>query len=208
MSFTQLFLFLPAAAIVAASPGPNNLLAFSNGSRYGFLPAVSALTGRCVAFALMIIVVIMGLGAALQASEIAFQAIKWAGVVYLAYLGVQMIANPQPQTTAGGSPTAHRFALARREFMVATTNPKAVLLFTAFVPQFIMPGSTSSFAAQLGLLGATYVAVEFFAAMGWAFAGSVIRSMQPSIKRMTQMNQCTGALMIGSAGLLALTKRS
>jgi threonine/homoserine/homoserine lactone efflux protein len=91
MTFEQILLFLPAAAVVAASPGANNLLAFANGSRHGLLPSVIALFERCLAFAFMIAIVIAGLGALLEASETAFYVIKWAGVVYLVYLGLTMI---------------------------------------------------------------------------------------------------------------------
>lgn len=211
MTLTQLMLFLPAAGIVAASPGANNLLAFANGSRQGFLPASIALLGRCAAFAVMIATVIVGLGALLEASELAFQIIKWAGVLYLAYLGVKMMLgrdNLQDENTGLAHPVG-AYVLARREFVVAMTNPKAVLLFTAFVPQFILPGGTDkSFTVQLVVLVAIYTAVEFVAAMGWAYAGSIIRSMQPSAKRLFLLNRVTGAMMLGAAGLLATARRA
>lgn len=88
------------------------------------------------------------------------------------------------------------------------TNPKAVLLFTAFVPQFITRGGEDSFTVQLVVLGAIYIAVEFVAAMGWALAGSVVRSLQPSAKRTLLLNRFTGALMLGAAGALAFTRRA
>ncbi|RWR29287.1 LysE family translocator [Sinirhodobacter populi] len=208
MTLAQILLFLPAAAVVAASPGANNLLAFSNGSRQGLLPSTIALFGRCLAFAIMIAMVIVGLGALLEVSELAFQIVKWAGVVYLAYLGVKMMIG-RDQGAAGGTSVAQgACALARREFLVAMTNPKAVLLFTAFVPQFITRGGESSFTVQLVVLGALYIAVEFVAAMGWALAGSIIRSLQPSAKRMLLLNRMTGALMLGAAGMLATTRRA
>lgn len=101
MTLAQILIFLPAAAFVAASPGANNLLAFANGSRQGFLPSVLALFGRCIAFAVMIGMVIVGLGALLEASEFAFQLVKWAGVVYLFYLAVTMIVA-RDHGSAGG----------------------------------------------------------------------------------------------------------
>ncbi|MCM2473919.1 LysE family translocator [Rhizobium sp. CG5] len=208
MTLAQILIFLPAAAVVAASPGANNLLAFANGSRQGFLPSVIALFGRCIAFVIMIAMVIVGLGALLEASELAFQIVKWAGVVYLFYLGATMIVA-RDHGTAGGTRAAQGpYALARREFLVAMTNPKAVLLFTAFVPQFITRGGEDSFTVQLVVLGAIYIAVEFVAAMGWALAGSIIRSLQPSAKRMLLLNRITGALMLGAAGVLAFTRRA
>jgi threonine/homoserine/homoserine lactone efflux protein len=208
MTLAQLLIFLPAAAIVAASPGANNLLAFANGSRHGFLPAALALLGRCLAFALMIAMVIGGLGALLEASEAAFQIIKWGGVLYLIYLGIQMVlSRPEPQKH-GQIIARSSYALARREFLVAMTNPKAVLLFTAFVPQFIVPADAGSFTVQLIVFGTIYVAVEFVAAMGWAFAGSSIRALRPSAKRLTAINRVSGFMMLGAAGVLATTRRA
>lgn len=210
MTLAQLLLFLPAAAIVAASPGANNLLAFANGSRQGFLPAVIALSGRCMAFATMIAMVIIGLGAVLEASELAFQIVKWAGVLYLAYLGIRMMtAQPDREDGVSGLVRKSRaYALARREFVVAMTNPKAVLLFTAFVPQFIVAGAGASFTVQLVVLGTLYIAVEFAAATGWALAGSIIGSMRPSARRLLLLNRMTGAMMLGAAGMLAGTRRA
>ncbi|MCY1668870.1 LysE family translocator [Rhizobium sp. SL86] len=208
MTLVQILLFLPAAAVVAASPGANNLLAFANGSRQGFLPSAIALLGRCLAFVIMIAIVIVGLGALLETSEIAFQIIKWAGVVYLVHLSVTMIIARNHGSADDTRGAQRTYDLARREFLVAMTNPKAVLLFTAFVPQFITRGGESSFTVQLIVLGAIYIALEFIAAMGWALAGSIIRSLQPSAKRMLLLNRMTGALMLGAAGMLAFTRRA
>jgi threonine/homoserine/homoserine lactone efflux protein len=208
MTFEQILLFLPAAAVVAASPGANNLLAFANGSRHGLLPSVIALFGRCLAFAFMIAIVIAGLGALLEASETAFHIIKWAGVVYLVYLGLTMMFGSQGGDAVKVAPSQSAYDLARREFLVAMTNPKAVLLFTAFVPQFIQQGGESSFTTQLVVLGSIYIAVEFLAATGWALAGNAIRSLQPSAKRMLLLNRLTGGLMLGAAGILVATKRT
>ena len=207
MTLAQFLVFLPAAAIVAASPGANNLLAFANGSRQGFLPSAMALSGRCLAFALMIAMVIVGLSAILEASELAFQIVKWVGVIYLVYLGVKMMISSDCGSVGGPPGIQSTCALARREFLVALTNPKAVLLFTAFVPQFIMRDGESSFTVQLVMLGATYIAVEFVAAMGWALIGSIIRSLQPSAKWTLMLNRMTGALMLCAAGLLVDTRR-
>ncbi|MBR0554624.1 LysE family translocator [Ciceribacter sp. L1K23] len=208
MTAAQILLFLPAAMIVAASPGANNLLSFANGSRHGFGPSVIALLGRGLAFATMIALVVVGLGALLQASELAFQIVKWAGVAYLAYLGFKMIVHADPPPVEASVETRSAYALARREFLVAMTNPKAVLLFTAFVPQFVSPGGGGSVTTQLVVLGAIYIAVEFFAAIGWILAGSAIHALRPSARRMLLVNRTTGAFMLGAAGMLAFTRRA
>nr|WP_044901391.1 LysE family translocator [Pseudomonas sp. CFII64] len=208
MTLAQVLLFLRAAAIVAVSPGANNLLAFANGSRLGLIPAVVALSGRCMAF--VIAVVIVGLGALLEASEPAFQFLKWAGVLYLAYLGVKMMIGRDchEDGVSGLVRPVDAYSLARREFVTAVTNPKAILLFTAFVPQFIVSDAGASFAAQFVVHSAIYVAVEFVAAMSWAFAGSIIRSLHPSERKLSILNRVTGGMMLGAAVVLATARRA
>ncbi|AZE72986.1 hypothetical protein C4K00_2757 [Pseudomonas synxantha] len=210
MTLAQVLLFLPAAAIVAVSPGANNLLAFANGSSQGLLPTLVGLSGRCTAFALMIAMVIIGLGALLEASEPAFQILKWAGVLYLAYLGVRMLIGHDchKDGASGLFQPVDAYSLARREFMTAMTNPKAILLFTAFVPQFIVSGAGDSFTAQFVVLSAIYIAVEFIAAIGWALAGSIIRSLHPSKRRLSIINRITGAMMLCAAALLATARKT
>ncbi|AZF26791.1 LysE family translocator [Pseudomonas sp. R2-60-08W] len=210
MTLAQILLFLPAAAIVAISPGANNLLAFANGSRRGLLPTVVALLGRCMAFVLMIAMVIVGLGALLEASEPAFQILKWAGVLYLVYLGVNMMIGRDcnEDGASGLIQPFDAYSLARREFMTAMTNPKAILLFTAFVPQFIVSGAGASFTAQFIVLSAIYIAVEFIAAIGWALAGSITRSLRPSERKLSVIHRITGGMMLGAAALLATARRT
>lgn len=208
MTFGQLAIFIPAAVVVALSPGANNLLAFANGSRQGVILATIALLGRCLAFVLMIGMVVMGLGALLEASELAFQIVKWVGVAYLAYLGVKMFLDRGTHQSGSKSAPVSGLQLAKSEFMVAMGNPKAVLLFTAFVPQFVETSYGSSFTAQLIVLGLIYIVIEFLAAIVWAVSGAAIRSLKPSARKLILMNKITGALMLGAAGMLATTKRA
>ena len=208
MTLGQLAIFIPAAVVVALSPGANNLLAFANGSRQGAILATIALFGRCLAFVLMIGMVIIGLGAFLEASELAFQIVKWVGVAYLAYLGVKMFLDRDTHQDSSVGASVSGLQLAKREFIVAMSNPKAVLLFTAFVPQFIKTSDGSSFTAQLMVLGLIYIVIEFFAAIVWAVSGAAIRSLKPSARKLILMNKITGALMLAAAAMLATTKRA
>lgn len=206
MTLGQLAIFIPSAVVIALSPGANNLLAFANGSRQGAILATIALFGRCLAFVLMIGIVIIGLGP--QASELAFQIVKWVGVAYLAYLGVKMFLDRDTHQGSSVSASVSGLQLAKREFIVAMSNPKAVLLFTAFVPQFIKTSDGSSFTAQLMVLGLIYIVIEFFAAIVWAVSGAAIRSLKPSARKLILMNRITGALMLAAAAMLATTKRA
>jgi homoserine/homoserine lactone efflux protein len=206
VSVDQWLVFLPAAVLVAASPGANNFLALANGMRSGLASAVAALAGRFAAFSLMILLVVAGLGAVLAASEVAFAAIKWAGVAYLAWLGVQLWRSDDLPSADEGRRAAPLRTLAAREFWVAATNPKAVLLFTAFLPQFVDPAG--AVAAQLVPLGAAYMAIELVAASGYAFAGSRIGALRLGRRGVRRVNRVTGAMMLAAAGWLATAKRA
>ncbi len=207
MNADTLALFLPAAALVAASPGANNLLSLTHGIEVGLPLTVASLVGRFAAFALLIALVALGLGALLETSELTFRAVKWAGVAYLAWVGVRLWRSCEiaPIAVDGGA-GASALVLARREFLVAITNPKAMLLFTAFLPQFAVPGEP--FAPQLAALGALYIAVELVAACGYAALGASVRRIEITPFRARLINRTTGVMMLGAAALLATTKRS
>lgn len=201
MTAAQLLVFLPAAVLVALSPGANNLLAFANGARAGFGPAVRALGGRMAAFVLLAVLVSLGLGALMERSAVAFAILKWLGVGYLVWLGIAYWRAPVAE---GAPPPAGR--LARREFLTALANPKAYLLFAVFLPQFVVPGG--GFAAQLMTLGALYIAIEASAAALWAACGTWMAGGLASAARRRTANRVSGALMLLAAALLARTART
>ena len=96
VSSAQIAVFVPAAALVALSPGANNLLAMQHGMRHGITEAAIALTGRLMAFIVMLALAVGGLAAVLTRSQTVFELVKWAGVVYLAYLGIRSFMARRP----------------------------------------------------------------------------------------------------------------
>lgn len=138
MSLENLLIFVPACFALNLAPGPNNLLSIANATRYGFWTSTVAGVGRLLAFTAMIAIAATGLAAVLQASLMAFYVIKFIGAAYLFYLAFQLW-RAKTGEEAKDIPRAMKslFALARQEFLVAAGNPKAILIFTAFLPQFI-----------------------------------------------------------------------
>ncbi|WP_443202938.1 LysE family translocator [Saccharopolyspora sp. 5N708] len=201
--------FLAVALLVALTPGANNLLALRNGMVHGFAGSMVGVCGRLVAFAVLVVAVVAGLGPLLSASEWALTVIKWAGVAYLAYLGITTLwASFRPVAGAGGavaevSAASSVFSLARKEFLVAITNPKAVLVFTAFVPQFVV-AERGAVTAQLAVLGAFYLVAEAVAAGVFAAAGSVIKAVRLSQRAHRRLDRATGGVLLGMAGLLVV----
>jgi len=206
VSFAQLVVFVPAAVLVALSPGANNVLALQHGMRFGAGEAVIALAGRLTAFVVMLALAAAGLAAVLTRSQAVFEAVKWAGVAYLAYLGVRSIVARS--VTDPGSPAAAvaagRLVRARREFLTVAANPKALLLFTAFLPQFV--DRREPVAGQLVVLGLVYIALELAAATGWAFAGQRLRTAGLRERARRRLDRAVGGVFLGLAGLLATSK--
>ena len=206
VSFVQIAVFVPAAALVAASPGANNLLAMQHGMRHGVTEAAIALTGRLMAFAIMLALAVAGLAAVLTRSQTVFELLKWAGVAYLAYLGIRsLMARELGDDNVNRCPAAAgRLVRARREFVTVAANPKALLLFTAFLPQFIDPAR--SIAAQLLVLGPLYIVLELVAATAWAFAGQRLKVADLGARARRRVNHAVGSIFLGMAGVLATTK--
>jgi threonine/homoserine/homoserine lactone efflux protein len=206
MSLETLLLFIPACFALNLAPGPNNLLSVSNGTRYGFWNASLAGIGRLVAFVGMIAIAASGLSLVLQASEIAFNVVKFLGALYLFYIAFQLWRAPVSEQTLNSSVSVGILALARQEFLVAAGNPKAIVIFTAFLPQFVDP--TKATEIQFAILGALFLLLEFIAIGAYAYLGSHLATWFAVPKRKQLFNR-TCASFLGFAGLgLLLSRRS
>ncbi|WP_431126628.1 LysE family translocator [Variovorax paradoxus] len=208
MTFSTYLLFLPACFAINMAFGPNNLLSVTNGARHGVSPAVIAAGGRLAAFAIMIAVAGLGMGAVLIASELAFDVIKYIGAVYLVWIGIRLLRAPAPvaetQAPDAAAPPSMR-ALVRQEFTVAAGNPKAILVFTAFFPQFVVPGA---YAASYLLLGVTFLLLEVVAIALYAMLGARMRRLANGSRAMRWFNKVSGSsMMIGFGLILAFTRR-
>jgi len=206
MDLATLTLFLPACFALNMAPGPNNLLSVSNSTRYGYRTACVAGIGRLLAFAGMIALASAGLAVVLQTSELLFYGIKIIGATYLFYLAWQLWrADTAEQNEVTGAPVG-AMALARQEFLVAAGNPKAILIFTAFLPQFVDP--THAIAPQFLLLGVLFLMLEWIAIAAYAYMGLHMRRWfaKPSGKRM--FNRCCAGLLSAAASVLLLARRA
>jgi threonine/homoserine/homoserine lactone efflux protein len=205
MSLHAFLLFLPACFALNMAFGPNNLLSLTNGARVGVAPAVLASTGRLAAFAIMIAIAGLGLGALLMASEAVFTAVKWAGAAYLVWLGVKLFRSGTPVVAADGNgqPARPLASLAREEFLVAAGNPKAILIFTAFFPQFVDP---AAYASSFAILGTTFLVLEVVAITAYSLAGARLRSLMRGTA-FRWFNRVSGGTMVVFGLMLAVTRR-
>ena len=200
-----MWVFFGASVLIALTPGANNLLGLHHGMTHGVRRGLAGLGGRLAAFTLLITAVAAGLGQLLAASETALTIIKWAGAAYLLYLGLRLLWS----TFRGGRVVAEEVAeprsawrVARKEFGVAITNPKAILIFTAFVPQFINAGH-GSFPAQIALLGAVYLLAELLAGSVYVGVGAGLKSIKLTRRARRRVDRGTGVVLVGLAGVLA-----
>ncbi|WP_236190629.1 LysE family translocator [Pseudomonas pharyngis] len=206
MDLATLSLFLPACFALNMAPGPNNLLSVSNATRYGYRRACVAGIGRLLAFAGMIALAAAGLAVVLQTSELLFYGIKIIGAGYLLYLAWQLWrANPAAED-AVTTPANGLLALARQEFLVAAGNPKAILIFTAFLPQFVDPARAIT--PQFMLLGVLFLLLEWIAISAYAYMGLHMRRWfaEPRGKRI--FNRCCAGLLSAAASVLLMAKRA
>lgn len=209
MSLELWLVYLAAAIGLSLTPGPNGLLVLTHGARFGLRPAVWTVLGGALGFLLLIAASLAGMGALLAASETAFTAAKWAGAAYLVYLGVRLWRAPAPVFAAGGAagPGAPEVAQPTRLFgdglLVAISNPKALLFFAAFLPQFMVPGV--SFASQLLLLGGTFVLVEVVYEL--VLAGLAGRIAPWLGRHGRTFNRAAGGTFVGIGAALATTSR-
>jgi len=149
----------------------------------------------------------LGLGALLAASELAFTTVKVIGAVYLIWLGIKTFRSDAGaiDIMAGSDSSKRLRSPYARGFLVGSSNPKAILFFTAFFPQFLNP--IEPFAPQYAILALTFVTLEFSVLAACASGVSAIAPVLRSSWHMRWINRVTGGLFATMGGLLLLSRR-
>ena len=210
-------IYLAAATGLSLTPGPNGLLALSHGMRFGLGRAAWTALGGVAGFLVLVAASLAGLGALLATSERAFIVAKWIGAAYLIYLGIRTWRAPAPQVDGGtgtgngngngnGTGNGDRGKPRRcfaEGFLVAVSNPKALIFFAAFLPQFMQPAL--SFTTQFLVLGGTFAVVELIYEL--LIAGMAMR-VAPWLGRHGRIfNRITGATFVVIGGALTRAQR-
>ena len=204
MDLLTLLLFVPASFALNMAPGPNNFMSMNNAKRYGLKAAGIAGVGRLLAFVLMISLAASGLAGILYASEKAFLAIKVIGAGYLFWLAFNLWTTDVGAADEGSMKNASQFSLVRQEFYVALGNPKAILIFTAFFPQFI--DLSQNVTMQFAVLGALFLVLEFTVIMVYGYIGCHLRDWFAQPKMRSIFNRSSAGLL-ASAGVGILLAR-
>lgn len=213
MTLATWWLFIVMTFVVSATPGPNMLFVMSTSARHGVRPAVVAMAGCMTALLAMMSLSAAGLGALLQSFPAVFDALRLSGAAYLAYLGIKCWRAPvndnleatpmHPANSAApvNAPPAPSATLYRQGFLVAASNPKAILFAAAFFPQFIDPALAQL--PQFAVLLVTFSVIE----VGWYFVYAVSgKRLSVYLQRATVMkafNRLTGGVFVGFAALMA-----
>ncbi len=207
MTSATLILFITASAALIVSPGPTMLLALSNGATYGMRIAMFGFIGAALGNFVLIGIVAVGAGALLRISEQVFLLIKWCGVAYLLWLAL-VLWRSKPmgleRQAAHVSATASRKAAFSRCLAVALTNPKGILFFAAFLPQFVALDAPQW--PQYALLAVIFNAMDVGCMAGYAFGGRQLARLI-SARSLQGLNRVCAAMLVLLAGFLAAYKR-
>ncbi|MDV7338376.1 LysE family translocator [Terasakiella sp. A23] len=209
LTFMDWLMFIPASILISLSFGPNNFMSVVNGMRFGPVAATKACTGRVIVFAAMVVITAAGLGILLATSKTAFEVIKWCGVAYLAYLGIKifMAKSDESLLPSNGEKSVYRgsLPLMKKEFMIAAANPKAILVMTAVLPQFI--SMDGDYFQQFMIIGVTFLATEFIAAWTYGMAGHFVGTRNFGAAMQQKINHATGGMFLIFAALLAFAEQ-
>lgn len=201
MTFEIWTIYVGTVLALMSTPGPSHLLMLSNSGAHGFRRSLATAAGDLSANALQMLAAGLGLAAVVAASGAALMAVKWAGVVYLIWLGVRMIIKAKPDdpnmVRADQNATARKLWM--QGFVTSAANPKAIVFFAALFPQFI--SAEAAVWPQLIILSATYIIIDgaFLSAYGLS-ASWIAERFKGNAK--VWIERIGGSFMIGAAVLL------
>lgn len=159
MPFDTWLLYLFTCIGIAVVPGPNALLVLTHGALHGSRKTLFTISGGVLGFAVVLTLCALGLGALIQASATWFTALKILGGLYLIWLGFGLWRSAPVSLDTSDAISDRRWSLFRQGLVSALSNPKALLLFTAFIPPFLDPHR--GIIAQTLAIALTYAVVEF-----------------------------------------------
>ncbi|MEK9907660.1 MAG: LysE family transporter [Aquiluna sp.] len=200
MDFQSWIFYTLAAIGLSLTPGPNGLLALTHGALYGARRTIATILGGSLGFTFVIALSMFGIGALLAASVGLLVVLKWLGGAYLVWLGIQVWRSPSiavsREKVGSGSPGL----LFRAGLLSAVSNPKGILFFVAFLPQFVDPAR--SLVVQFAIMATTFVVIEFFYEL---MVAALADRVQPWLARVGKnFNRVFGGVFVAIGVLLPL----
>ncbi len=188
-----------ATAVLVAIPGPNVALIVANSLQYGLRQGVTTVLGTTLGVALQLGLVVLGMATVLEFAADLLTWIKWAGVVYLVYLGIRAWREPASDLAAVGAQPAVFW----RGCMIAALNPKTLLFNAAFLPQFLSAGAG---VGEFLLIAGVFLAVLLVGDLLWAAFATSARRLLGRYGKFR--NRLTGSFLVAAGVGLALSRRS
>lgn len=206
MTLSTWLAFFVASWLISLSPGAGAISCMSAGMRYGYRKSVWNIFGLQAGILLLVVIVALGLGAVLAASAMAFNAIKWFGVAYLIWLGIQQFrAEAKPMEV--GEEKAHTpRQLFLQGFLVNASNPKGIIFMLAVLPQFIDPHGPQF--VQYAICTGTLFFTDAVVMSGYTLLAARVLSALRDPAHIRKLNLTFGGLFVGAGLLLAGFKRS
>ena len=185
--------FVLASAALALLPGPIVTLVVANALAHGTRTGVETAFGSCIGNAILATASALGLVALLGLIGDIFDVLRWVGAAYLIWLGVKAW-RAEPETLDDTRPMRKRSAVMGQGILVAITNPKTIMFYVAFFPQFIDPSKPAG--PQVALLSATFVVIALLLDGGYALLAGRLRGFLVGAKRVRIRHGITGTLLI------------
>ncbi len=199
--------FVIAGTIIAISPGSGAVLSMAHGLAYGVKKASATVLGLQLGLLLVFAIAGAGVGSLLLASELAFNAVKTVGALYLIYLGVSQWRAKAAPVGDAAVPEAHPSVRRRvaTGFLTNATNPKGIIFMVAVLPQFI--SHSAPLLPQLLILGATMVTIDTFVMHGYAFLASSMQRFFRDADAVKKQNRFFGGILVLMGSALFFVKR-
>lgn len=200
-------IFFAASALLALTPGPDNIFVLTLSALHGRKAGLLVTLGLCTGLIGHTVAVALGIAALFQASAVAFTALKIAGACYLLYLAWGAFRASASQLESGPDIPLNGWQLYRRGIVMNLTNPKVSIFFLAFLPQFADP-ARGSLTLQLIALGGIFMlaALLIFSSIA-ALAGSLGGWLNRSPRAQLVMNRTAGTIFVVLALKLAMAER-
>ncbi|MCV6598387.1 MAG: LysE family translocator [Mangrovicoccus sp.] len=204
MSFDSWLAYVAAYAVLSLIPGPSVFMVLGQSLSRGLRAAFHCILGDLLGGIVVMCLAFAGLGAVLATSAVLYGAIKWAGVAYMAWLGVtQILAAKRTGSTAPeelGSKPQTKGSL-RAGFLTGILNPKAILFYVAFLAQFMTP--SAPILPQFLILMASSTAVVFVVLSGYALMAAQMRRKLHSLRARKMMGYAGGSFLLGGSAVMA-----
>jgi threonine/homoserine/homoserine lactone efflux protein len=197
-----LLAFAAAVTLLMLIPGPNVALIVANSVCHGPRHGLMTVWGTVAAQALSLALVTAGLTTLLEFFGFWFGWLRWLGAAYLVFLGIQQWRAPAPDLSMVAPQAKSHGPLFVQAFLVSLVNPKTLIFYGAFFPQFIT--LTGNVAMQAALLSAVFLAIALLVDSGWALAAARARGLLAGRGRLG--NRLAGGILVGAGAALALLR--